>query len=497
MIEYSHGRWGMFVLLKCRGSVIPKSLLWSVPCALATVLMHLYWGEEKGDSNRELEGIESIWSGYTFVLGFLIVFRSNQAYSRFWESVSLFYTSSGEWLSAFSNLMCFCSRDAAKEAEVERFRQYVMRLLSLLHCTALQGMCELRDDSMEVLDVGGINKDSLRHLQGSPDRCETVLLWIERLVMEADKEGVLEASQPILSRAFQELSRGMVGVTNLRKIRDVPFPFPYTQYLSCMLIAHWLLTPVIASQMVLQPWWAACVVFVVSTSYWTLFYIAQEIDQPFGEDPNDLPVVEMQSHFNVKLKHLCNPLSYTVPGFEAESDLKVTRLSSRLSVFGLNRLNAQLPIQIPEAAEEDAAALDASVSDLRKVCEGLRQGLRPGQSSERTSELFQQLRLMAPSFQEPEIKQLLQEMDVWSGSSQSRTGGASEWQAHSWDPTRESERDTPRTLQAPQATPRQIARALETTLAWRGSSDIPQNVLKRMQLLSKQLSANVICEDSV
>ena len=36
----------MFVLLKCRGSVIPKSLLWSVPCALATVLMHLYWGEE-------------------------------------------------------------------------------------------------------------------------------------------------------------------------------------------------------------------------------------------------------------------------------------------------------------------------------------------------------------------------------------------------------------------------------------------------------------------
>ena len=31
-------------------------------------------------------GLDSIWSGYTFILGFLIVFRSNQAYSRFWES---------------------------------------------------------------------------------------------------------------------------------------------------------------------------------------------------------------------------------------------------------------------------------------------------------------------------------------------------------------------------------------------------------------------------
>ena len=37
----------------------------------------------------------------------------------------------------------------------------------------------------------------------------------------------------------------------------------------------------------------------------TLFYIAQEIDQPFGEDPNDLPVVQMQSDFNHKLKLRC------------------------------------------------------------------------------------------------------------------------------------------------------------------------------------------------
>lgn len=39
---------------------------------------------------------------------------------------------------------------------------------------------------------------------------------------------------------------------------------------------------------------AGVIVFVVSTSFWTLFYIAQEIDQPFGEDANDLPVREMQ-----------------------------------------------------------------------------------------------------------------------------------------------------------------------------------------------------------
>ena len=112
MIEYSHGRWGMQVLLKCRGSVIPKALVWSVPCALLTVLLHIYWGDVKGDANTELEGIGTIWSGYTFVLGFLIVFRSNQAYSRFWESAASLTISMAVWfhqrnMSSSPNLFRF------------------------------------------------------------------------------------------------------------------------------------------------------------------------------------------------------------------------------------------------------------------------------------------------------------------------------------------------------------------------------------------------------
>ena len=36
---------------------------------------------------------------------------------------------------------------------------------------------------------------------------------------------------------------------------EVPFPFPYSQYLSLMLIAHWIMTPVVASHLVVRPWW--------------------------------------------------------------------------------------------------------------------------------------------------------------------------------------------------------------------------------------------------
>ncbi|CAJ1419164.1 unnamed protein product [Effrenium voratum] len=331
MIEYKHGTWGMAVLARRRGS----ALVWSLPCALITVLLHSFWDTEKGEANREMEGITTIWSSFTFVLGFLIVFRSNQAYSRFWESVTLFQQTSGEWTSALSNLLSFCRAEAEYKDDVEKFRQYLIRLLSLLHCNALQTMCELDDDSLEILNLNGISERSLQHLSRSPDRCETVLLWIERLIIEANNKELFDVPPPILSRAFQELSRGMVGVTNVRKIRMIPFPFPYSQYLSLMLIAHWILTPFVASQLVLKAWWAGIIVFVVSTSFWTLFYIAQEIDQPFGEDANDLPVRDMQKEFNMKLEYFVKPLSFTLPDYTFTAErLPVQVLSS--STFKLD-----------------------------------------------------------------------------------------------------------------------------------------------------------------
>ncbi|CAE7725293.1 unnamed protein product [Symbiodinium microadriaticum] len=374
MIEYSHGRWGIRVLLQLRGSVIPKALVWSVPCAAITVLLHQFWDTEKGDQNKQMEGIDQIWSKFTFVLGFLIVFRSNQAYSRFWESVTLFHQISGEWMSAFSNLLSFCSADPQKQAAVVEFRQYLIRLMSLLHCNALQTLCELDDDRLEVVDLGGINRTSLLHLKGSPDRCETVLLWLERFIIEADKSKTLDVPAPILSRAFQELSRGMVGVTNVRKIRDVPFPFPYSQFLSFILVVHWLVTPIVASQIILKPWWAGIMVFSVVTSYWTLYYIAQEIDQPFGEDANDLPVREMQRHFNEKLDFFISPLSCAVPEFNVDASYHIQMLSSTFSVAlsnsvaspsaGTKTVEAARPNEVESAYDLVEDRLEAAL-DLR------------------------------------------------------------------------------------------------------------------------------------
>ena len=218
----------------------------------------------------------------------------------------------------------------------------------------------------KVLDLGGLCKKSLWHVQQSPDRSKTVLLWISCLIMEAHHLKIIEAPGPILSRAFQELSQGMVCVTDLQKIRDVPFPFPYSQYLCCMLIAHWILSPLVASQMVLKPWWAGIMVMVVSTSYWTLFYIAQEIDQPFGEDANDLPVRQMQQKFNAKLQFFLDPLSTKIPQFSMESSQHIEVLRSSYNVSRI----LSTPITSPHSMVSVMAAFHMSDDSARLTPKG-------------------------------------------------------------------------------------------------------------------------------
>jgi predicted membrane chloride channel (bestrophin family) len=41
-----------------------------------------------------------------------------------------------------------------------------------------------------------------------------------------------------------------------------------------------------------------------SALFWSINYIAAEIEMPFGEDANDLPIAQLQEGFNTSLRML-------------------------------------------------------------------------------------------------------------------------------------------------------------------------------------------------
>jgi len=188
------------------------------------------------------------------------------------------------------------------------------------YCAALQQVCELDDDSLEIIDAEGMEYEGLSFLQDANDRCEIILQWIQRLVVDAHEEGTIKIAPPILSRVYQQLGIGIVNLTNVRKIKEIPFPFPYAQMITCMMIVHWVISPLLASQVIETSHWAATLCFFVTVSYWSLLHIALEIDQPFGADPNDLPVKGMQKDFNRSLLQLLDDRAQTPPSYTFAAD---------------------------------------------------------------------------------------------------------------------------------------------------------------------------------
>jgi len=266
-----------------------------------------------------------LWSSYNIAIGLLLVFRTQQAYSRWWEGGSLLQQVRGEWYNAASSLIAFSSSDPSRIRDVQTFQHLLVRLVSLLYCSALQQVAMMDDEMFEIIDNSGIDAEKLKYLRSCHNRCEVLIQWIQRLIVRNMEAGVITVPAPIVSRVFHELSRGIVHLNDVRKVKEFPFPFPYAQMVTFMLTIHWLLTPLINCMLVENTVYSAILSFVSVFAFWSINYIAVEIEMPFGADANDLPIVTMQKDMNKSLMVLLDRRIQEPPSFDMSKSFHVTK----------------------------------------------------------------------------------------------------------------------------------------------------------------------------
>lgn len=321
MITYQPGKWGLAFSLTCYGSVFPKSFCIAGPCALCCLAGRLFneyvLPELSGEEYETPDSGEymTILGSFNFILGFLIVFRSQQAYERWWEGGTLLQQIRGEWFNAYSSLLAFCNPDPAKQTEILHFQHQLARLMSLLYGSALQQVTTMDRPIFELIDLDGFEEESLRFWQKSCDKCEVVLQWVQKLIVEADTDNRIKVAPPILSRVYNELGNGIVNLTNARKITEFPIPFPLAQMVTFMLVSHWFMTCFLCSVFIENVVGGALICFVVVFAFWSINYIALELEMPFGDDLNDLPLQDMQRDFNQSIVSLLKPLAGSVPPY--------------------------------------------------------------------------------------------------------------------------------------------------------------------------------------
>lgn len=295
-------------------SFCSRALLAAILNGCLAVLLTLHANPRNPDSSAV--GVAQLWTGYNFVLGFLVVFRTTHSYARFWEGAALLHQIRGEWFNAVSCLFAFSSPSPDQHVEVERFQNLVVRLASMLHCAALQQITVREIKDFQTIELDGIDLEALQFLAESTEKCEVILQWIQRLVVDASQSGVLPIAPPILSRVFQELSRGIVNFNNARKITDVPFPKPYTFMIKIMLAIQWFVTPLVAATVTDSCWLAGAMSMITVFAFWSTVHIAAEIENPYGDDANDLPLVEYQLCFNRSLLTLLDVRAQMPPYYQ-------------------------------------------------------------------------------------------------------------------------------------------------------------------------------------
>jgi len=122
-----------------------------------------------------------------------------------------------------------------------------------------------------------------------------------------------------------------------KKIAAFPFPFPYAQMLMVMLCIHWFTAPIMAALALQDALMCVAATFITSLAFWCINYIAAELEMPFGDNANDLPVEELQVNFNESLCRLMNPIVQVQPLFvykkERHDLLQYTKMAAVENMF--------------------------------------------------------------------------------------------------------------------------------------------------------------------
>jgi predicted membrane chloride channel (bestrophin family) len=153
--------------------------------------------------------------------------------------------------------------------------------------------------------LGGVSAAEIRFLQmarGPYAKTQLCWSWLSEFITREHLAGSTgNVGPPIISRIIQFLGDGMIYYNHARKITFIPFPFPHAQ----LSVVYVLVTvPAVAFLMdqYTEKLWVGCILtFLTVTALAGIHEVARELENPFRNVPNELPLVTMQAQFNEAL----------------------------------------------------------------------------------------------------------------------------------------------------------------------------------------------------
>jgi len=271
MINYDPKAW-VKVTFALNGTVLPRvGARVALIAVLAAVLWAIsYWAPDIGAYLKPFKPL-----GHTLIgvaLGLLIVFRNNCSYDRYWEGRKLW----GAIVNTSRNLI----RGAAAFAGDAR------ELANLVTAYAIVLKHHLRGEKeYEGLD-GLIPQSLVEQAKAANNPPSIIALHMSRWIRARASDGSIDT---VTSMSLEGQVRQLLdNQGGCERILKTPIPFAYAVHIKQLLMIYLLSLPfALVGEM---GWVAIPTAAVISFGLLGIEEAGVEIEDPFGDDPNDLPV---------------------------------------------------------------------------------------------------------------------------------------------------------------------------------------------------------------
>jgi putative membrane protein len=225
---------------------------------------------------EHLKNISIIHTLLGFVISLLLVFRTNTAYDRWWEGRKVW----GALVNNSRNLALKLSGLISKENKNERafFCELIPRFALELknHLQAEDTRYAL--DQFEHPEIP--NFDRYKHVP------EQIVRTITERLIQLQTQQKITGEQLLFVNT--EVTSFMEICGACERIKNTPIPFSYSSFIKKFILFYTLTLPI--GYVFSLGYFIIPVVVFILYALASLELIAEEIEEPFGKDENDLPM---------------------------------------------------------------------------------------------------------------------------------------------------------------------------------------------------------------
>ena len=157
----------------------------------------------------------------------------------------------------------------------------------------------------------GLTPGECSFVIGAPCPVLSTMQRIIRAISTRHKAGGVRAPAPIVSRIFQELSNGLLAYNNATKMKEIPVPFAFVQFNAILQLFFIFTAPFVIASFTssgasdaLSAFFSVAASCIVVGGFIALWLVANELEDPFGYDPNDMPMMHYHEEFCASLDNI-------------------------------------------------------------------------------------------------------------------------------------------------------------------------------------------------